>query len=112
MRDLTQGSIRGHLIAMAIPITVSMLVQTLYLMVDLYFVSGIGKEAVAGVAAAGNITLLVMGLTQMLGVGTVSLVAQALGAKDRRQASDVFRQSMLLGGACVVATIAPGPRRA
>ncbi|MBW8758140.1 MAG: MATE family efflux transporter [Burkholderiales bacterium] len=108
MRDLTQGSVRGHLIAMAIPITVSMLVQTLYLMVDLYFVSGIGKEAVAGVAAAGNITLLVMALTQMLGVATVSLVAQALGAKDRPRASNVFRQSMLLGAACVVATIALG----
>ena len=111
MRDLTQGSIRGHLIAMAIPITVGMLVQTLYLMVDLYFVSGIGKEAVAGVAAAGNIAMLVMALTQMLGVATVSLVAQALGAKDRPRASNVFRQSMLLGAACVVATVALGDRK-
>ena len=108
MRDLTQGSIRGHLIAMAIPITVSMLVQTLYLMVDLYFVSGIGKEAVAGVAAAGNVTMLVMALTQMLGVGTVALVAQALGAKDSARASRVFRQSLLLGLACVAATVALG----
>ena len=108
MRDLTQGSIRGHLIAMAIPITVSMLVQTLYLMVDLYFVSGIGKEAVAGVAAAGNVTMLVMALTQMLGVGTVALVAQALGAKDSARASRVFRQSLLLGLACVAATVVLG----
>ena len=108
MRDLTQGSIRGHLFAMALPITIGMLVQTLYLMVDLYFVSGIGKEAVAGVAAAGNVTMLVIALTQMLGVGTVTLVSHALGAKDRATASRVFRQSMLLGIACVVATIALG----
>ena len=108
MRDLTQGSIRGHLIAMAIPITVSMLVQTLYLMVDLYFVSGLGKEAVAGVAAAGNVTMIVMALTQMLGVGTVALVAQALGAKDSARASRVFRQSLLLGLACVAATVVLG----
>ena len=108
MRDLTQGSIRGHLIAMAIPITVGMLVQTLYLMVDLYFVSGLGKEAVAGVAAAGNITMIVMALTQMLGVATVSLVAQSLGAKDKAGASRVFGQSMLLGVGCVAATIALG----
>ncbi len=108
MRDLTQGSIRGHLIAMALPITISMLVQTLYLMVDLYFVSGIGKEAVAGVAAAGNVTMLVMALTQMLAVATVSLVARALGAKDKPAASRVFGQAMLLGIACVVATIALG----
>jgi len=108
MRDLTQGSIRGHLIAMAIPITVGMLVQTLYLMVDLYFVSGLGKAAVAGVAAAGNLTMVVMALTQMLGVSTVSLVAQALGAKDKARASRVFGQAMLLGLACVAATIALG----
>ena len=108
MRDLTQGSIRGHLIAMAMPITIGMLVQTLYLMVDLYFVSGIGKEAVAGVAAAGNVTLLVLALTQVLGVGTVSLVAHALGAKDKPAASRVFEQSMLLGVACVVATFVLG----
>ncbi|MCK9687062.1 MATE family efflux transporter [Scleromatobacter humisilvae] len=108
MRDLTQGSIRGHLIAMAMPITIGMLVQTLYLMVDLYFVSSIGKEAVAGVAAAGNVTMLVMALTQMLAVATVSLVARALGAKDKAAASRVFGQAMLLGMACVVATIALG----
>ena len=48
MRDLTQGSIRGHLIAMAIPITVGMLVQTLYLMVDLYFVSGLAVAITKG----------------------------------------------------------------
>jgi Na+-driven multidrug efflux pump len=44
MRDLTQGSVRGHLLAMALPITIGMFVQTLYLMVDLWFVSGIGKS--------------------------------------------------------------------
>lgn len=108
MRDLTQGPIRGHLIAMAIPITVGMLVQTLYLMVDLYFVSGLGKEAVAGVAAAGNVSLIALALTQMLAVGTVSLVAQALGAKDKARASRVFEQAMLLGLACMAATLAFG----
>jgi len=108
MRDLTQGSIRSHLIAMAMPITIGMLVQTLYLMVDLYFVSGIGKEAVAGVAAAGNVSMLVIALTQVLGVGTVSLVAHALGARDKPAASRVFEQSMLLGVACVAATLLLG----
>jgi len=108
MRDLTQGSIRGHLIAMAIPITVGMLVQTLYLMVDLYFVSGLGKQAVAGVAAAGNVSLIALALTQMLAVGTVSLVAQALGARDKARASRVFEQAMLLGLACMATTLALG----
>ncbi len=108
MRDLTQGSIRGHLVAMAMPITIGMLVQTLYLMVDLWFVAGLGKQSVAGVAAAGNVTLLVIALTQVLGVGTVSLVAHALGARDKARASRVFEQSMLLGLACMATTLVLG----
>jgi putative MATE family efflux protein len=93
---------------MALPITIGMLVQTLYLMVDLYFVSGLGKEAVAGVAAAGNVSMLVLALTQVLGVGTVSLVAHALGARDKQAATRVFEQSLLLGLACMAATIVLG----
>ncbi len=108
MRDLTQGSIRGHLVAMAMPITIGMLVQTLYLMVDLYFVSGLGKDAIAGVAAAGNVAMIVLALTQMLAVGTVSLVAHALGAKDKAAASRVSAQAMLLGLACMAATLVLG----
>jgi len=108
MRDLTRGSIRGHLVAMATPMMVGMLVQTLYLMVDLYFLAGIGKDAIAGVAAAGNVTMLVIALTQMLTVGTVALVAHAIGAQDRPRASRVFGQAALLGLACVVATLVLG----
>ncbi len=108
MRDLTEGAIRGHLVAMAAPLMVGMLVQTLYLMVDLYFLSGVGKAAVAGVAAAGNVTLLVIALTQVLTVGTVALVAQAIGAKDRPRASRIFGQAALLGLACMAATLGLG----
>ncbi|MDQ7049081.1 MAG: MATE family efflux transporter [Enterobacterales bacterium] len=64
MKDLTQGSISQHVIQMALPIAIGMLVQTIYFLVDLYFVGKLGKEALAGVNAAGNITFLVMGLSQ------------------------------------------------
>jgi Na+-driven multidrug efflux pump len=39
MKDLTQGSIPRHVIEMAVPLAIGMLVQTLYLLVDLYFVA-------------------------------------------------------------------------
>ena len=75
MRDLTQGSIRGHLVAMALPITIGMLVQTLYLMVDLYFVVRPRQGGRRRRRRGRQRQMLVMALTQMLGVGTVSLVA-------------------------------------
>ena len=96
MRDLTRGPIPGHIVAMAAPIAVGLLVQTLYHLVDLYFVSRLGDVALAGVGAAGNLMFLVIALTQMLSVGTISTVSHAVGAKDRDGANRVFNQAVLL----------------
>ena len=108
MKDLTQGSIRGHLVAMALPTTIGMLVQTLYFMVDLYFVSGLGKDAIAGVIAAGNVMMVVLALTQMLAVGTVALISRAVGAKNQPEAIRVFNQALLMAIACTLLTLACG----
>lgn len=105
MKDLTQGPITGHLIAMAIPMAIGMLVQTLYILVDLYFVARLGDAAIAGVGAASNLGFAIMSLTQMLGVGTVALIAHAVGAKDQAQASLVFNQSLVLAAGCAVVTL-------
>ena len=48
MKDLTQGPISRLLVAMAVPIAIGMLFQTLYFLVDLYFVSRLGDAAIAG----------------------------------------------------------------
>ena len=54
MRDLTQGSITAHLLGMAAFIGIGLIFQTLYFIVDLYFVSRLGSAAIAGVSASGN----------------------------------------------------------
>ena len=51
---------------------------------------------------------LVMALSQVLGVGTMALIAHATGRKDRDDANLVFNQSLLLGGACGIATLVAG----
>ena len=83
MKDLTNGSIVKHILAMAPPIMVGMITIMICQLVDLYFVSGLGDAAVAGVAAAGNAGFLVNALMQVLGVLTVALIAHAVGRKDR-----------------------------
>jgi putative MATE family efflux protein len=108
MHDLTKGSITQHIIKMALPIMVGMLFQTLYFLVDLYFVTQIGDSAIAGVSAAGNITFVVMALTQVLGVGTTTLIAQAAGRKDRDDANLVFNQSLVLATVCAALTLIGG----
>lgn len=108
MHDLTQGSIPRHVLTMAVPIALGMLFQTLYLLIDLYFVAQLGDAAIAGVSSAGNIGFIVMALTQVLGVGTVALIAQAVGRKDQTDANLVFNQSLLIAIACAVFTVVAG----
>ena len=43
MRDLTQGTIWRHLVSMALFIGAGLIVQTLYMLIDLYFVARFGK---------------------------------------------------------------------
>lgn len=94
MKDLTQGSIAKHIILMALPIAIGMIVQTVYYLIDLYFVGQLGKTALAGVNAAGNLAFFVIGFTQILGVGTVALISQAVGRKDKAASNLIFNQSI------------------
>jgi putative MATE family efflux protein len=96
MKDLTQGSVTKHLLHMSAFMAVSMVVQTLYLLADLYWVGRLGKEAIAAVAVAGNLTMIVLALTQMLGVGTTTLISHAAGQKDQSRAELVFNQSFVM----------------
>jgi putative MATE family efflux protein len=106
MQDLTTGSVSRHLLKTTSFMLVTMMFQTLYFLVDLYWVGRLGKEAVAAVGIAGNLMFIVLGLTQMLAVGTTTLVSHAAGRRDRDRALLVFNQaqvlSVLIGAAFLV----------
>jgi MATE family, multidrug efflux pump len=108
MKDLTEKSIAGHILQMSVPIAAGMFFQTLYFLIDLYFVAHLGDAALAGVGAAGNVTFLVFALTQFLGVGTVTLISHAAGRKDRVDATLVFNQSLVLSATCALITVGVG----
>jgi putative MATE family efflux protein len=96
MQDLTTGPITRHLLKTTSFMLVTMVFQTLYLIIDLYWVGKLGTQAVAAVALAGNWTFVVMSLSQMLGVGTTALVSHAVGAKDLDRGLLIFNQSQVL----------------
>jgi putative MATE family efflux protein len=108
MKDLTQGSATRIILAMAIPVAAGMVFQTLYLLVDLYFVAAIGDAAVAGVGAAGTILFMIMALTQVLGVSAVAMISQSVGRKDQAEANIVFNQSVVLSILCALITLVAG----
>src|SRR5205085_8647798 len=96
MKDLTQGSVIRHFVQVAAFLAVSRLAETLYLLADLYWVGRLGKEAIAAVGVAGTLMMVVLALTQMLGVGTTALIAQAAGRKDQPHAERAFNQSLVM----------------
>jgi putative MATE family efflux protein len=108
MNDLTEGPIPAHLMRIAMPIAIGMVFQTAYYLVDLYFVGRLGDAAIAGLGSAGNVQFLVMAITQILGVGTMALIAQAAGRKDRPDANLIFNQSLVLAAVCAAVTLVGG----
>ena len=103
MKDLTTGSLTQHLLQTTSYMLVTMLFQTLYVLVDLYWVGRLGTEAVAAVGISGNLLFIVLAATQMLSVGTTTLVAHAVGRRDRERANLVFNQAQVLS--TVVGTV-------
>jgi putative MATE family efflux protein len=96
MQDLTTGPVTRHLLKTTSFMLVTMVFQTLYFLIDLYWVGRLGTAAVAAVGIAGNLSFIVLALTQMLGVGTTTVVSHAVGRKDHSQALLLFNQSQVL----------------
>lgn len=105
MKDLTKDSITLHILMMAAPAAITMVVQIGHQIITLYFVSRIGADAVAGVSAAGNALVLTVALSQILNVGTVALVAHSAGRKDARGISVLLNQSLGLSTVCAIAAV-------
>jgi putative MATE family efflux protein len=108
MQDLTTGSVTSHLLKTTSYMLVSMVFQTLYVLVDLYWVGRLGTDAVAAVAISGNLMFLVLAATQMLGVGATTLVSHAAGRKDRPRANLVFNQAQGLSTVAGVVFLGAG----
>ena len=96
MQDLTSGSLTGHLLKTTSFMLVSMIFQTLYILVDLFWVGRLGTDAVAAVGLAGNLSFIVIAITQVLGVGATTLVSHASGRKDQDRAIFLFNQAQVL----------------
>jgi putative MATE family efflux protein len=96
MEDLTSGPLIRHLLKTTSFMLVTMIFQTLYFLIDLYWVGRLGTHAVAAVGIAGNLTFIVLALTQMLGVGATTVVSHAIGRKDRDAANLNFNQANAL----------------
>src|SRR5256712_3106869 len=96
MQDLTTGPITRHLLKTTGFMLVTLLFRPLYSRTALYWLGRLGTAAVAAVGIAGNLTFIVLALTQMLGVGTTAVISHAVGRKDAPEAVMLFNQAQVL----------------
>ncbi|MBA3670927.1 MAG: MATE family efflux transporter [Gemmatimonadaceae bacterium] len=101
-QDFTTGAITKHLLKTMGFMLLMMVFQTLYVLIDLYWVGRLGTSSVAAVGIAGNLMFVVLAFTQMLAVGTTTVVAHAIGRRDDAAARLSFNQSLSLSLACGV----------
>lgn len=87
-------SIFRQLIILAWPIILAFMMQTGYNLVDIFWVGKLGATAIAAVALAGNFFYVILALGQIVGSGTVALIAHSFGAGSTARVNSVAKQSL------------------
>src|SRR3712207_1443715 len=95
IKILKEENIEKALFKLGTPMVISLLVTALYNVVDTYFVSGLGKEAVAAVSTAFPIQLIFLGIGLTFGAGAGSYISRLLGGNNKKEASVVATVSLL-----------------
>jgi putative MATE family efflux protein len=96
-QDFTAGSLNRAIVLLAIPMILEMVMESLFGIVDVFFVSRLGSNAVATVGLTESLLTLVFGVAIGLSIATTAFVARRTGEKDPEGAAEASVQAILLG---------------
>ncbi|HJS51592.1 MAG TPA: MATE family efflux transporter [Pyrinomonadaceae bacterium] len=96
-RDFTQGSIPAALIILAIPMILEMSMESLFAIVDTFFVSKLGAESIAVVGLTESILVLTYAVGIGLAIGATATVARRVGEQDMEGAARTATHAVYLG---------------
>lgn len=96
-RDFTSGSIGRAIALLAIPMVLEMIMQSVFALVDTYFVGKLGADPVAVVGLSDSILTLVFTVAMGLAMGTAATVARRIGEGRTDDAATAAAQALLLG---------------
>lgn len=107
-QDFTQGSIPRAVFLLATPMVLEMLMESLFAIVDMFWVTRLGATAVATVGLTESILALFFSVAMGVSMATTAMVARRIGEKDPGGAALSAVQSILLGIALAVLIGVPG----
>ena len=96
-RDYTVGPVGPAIVMLAIPMVLEMAMESLFAVVDVFFVARLGADAVATVGLTETMLTIVYTVALGLGIGATAVVARRIGEKDPEGAAQAAVQSVALG---------------
>src|SRR6476469_8881271 len=95
-RDYTQGSIGKAILLLAVPMVLEMLMESIFAVVDIFWVSHLGTDAAATVALTESLMTLVYALAIGLSIGAMAMVARRIGEQNPDGAARAAVQAITL----------------
>jgi putative MATE family efflux protein len=95
--DYTQGPIGRAIFLLAVPMVLEMLMESVFAVVDIFWVAKLGASAVATVALTESMMAIAYSLAFGLAIGTTATVARRVGEKNAAGAADAAVQAITLG---------------
>ena len=99
-RDYTTGSINRAILLLAIPMVLEMCMESLFAIVDVFWVARLGADSVATVGLTESMLMLVYAVAMGLGLSATAVVARRVGGKDPEGASIAGVQA--IGLSCAI----------
>src|SRR5437588_9969918 len=96
-RDFTSGSINRAILLLAIPMILEMVLESLFAVVDVFWVGRLGADAIATVGLTESLLSLVMAIGFGLSLSTTAMVARRIGEKDPAGAAVAGVQAIVIG---------------
>lgn len=96
-QDFTEGSLGRAITLLSIPMVLEMSMESLFGIVDVFFVSRLGANAVAAVGVTESLLTILFGVAIGVSMGTTAMVARRIGEKDDKGASVAAAQAIWIG---------------
>src|SRR5690348_5888889 len=94
--DYTVGPIGRAIFLLAVPMVLETVLESVFAVVDVFFVSRLGADAVATVGLTESMMVLIYTLAMGLGIGATATVARRIGERNPEGASHAAAQAILL----------------